>query len=532
MLTAQDSINASNNAYSTREVFAALPGYTQIGSVRDTDTGLQAVAYQNKLTGAIVISYEGTNLSDPSMYLKQLGADMKIAGGGVPDAFKAGSKFFQEIQTKNPGVDIYVTGHSFGGAIAEYVGWTNANLKGGITWGAPGIADPNYYFGMNLYQSSNPDNFFNYIDKQDPVGMFVPDIRGAKHFGQEMVSGVSGPKSIENHYLQNYSTAYSNTSLYRADASPSSNSWVESQIYSRSWRLLGEVDSPDGAGKSLVYETQDETTGSVTVAKTHQLSDGAGADGFSWETYADAGKTSLTSSMRITQAGETISVQLAGEINDVPFSNSIISVDPNATVSFSGTGNTILIGRGAIITFSDDGASNEITLSNGQTYTIAGLATVTSYLDGSKQIVYHNIDAPDRTELVSFSPDGSMRVVVDDGLGGHGLMAYDRTSDTWTVSGNIGDIPDINGNFNVSADSTATFTGTGNTVIAEPGATVRFTDDSATNVINLSNGESYTVVGRASVTNSGNTTTVVFQNSDGTTQTDKILDLGIWLKVA
>ncbi len=526
MLTAKDSINASNNAYSIHETFASLPGYKQIAFVKDARTGVQAVAYQNLATGAIVIAYEGTNLSDPTMYLKQLGADFMIAGGGTPDAFNAGLNFYQDIRDHNPGVSIYVTGHSFGGAIAEYIGWTTPTLTGGITWGAPGIVDPNYSFGTNLYKSSDPANFFNYINQQDPVGTFVPDRNNAQHFGQEMTFGVSGPKNIDYHYLQSYSTAYSNTSLYRTDNTPSSTSWIESQIYSRSWQLLGDVDSPDGTGKSQVYESRDADTGNVTVVMSHQQGDAAGVDGLTWQTYADSEKTSLTSSMRITEADGSITVQLAGVIDNVPFSNSMIRVNSNANVSFRGTGNMISIDRGATITFLDDSASNELTLANGKRYVIGGMATVTHNLDGSQRIAYHNTDAPDRIEWLSCSPDGNMQVTVDDGLGGHGQMAYDRASDTWTVSGHVGEIMDINEHFNVAAGATATFTGTGNTVIAEKGATVRFIDDSATNVITLSNGEPYTVAGRAEVTTAGNTTTVVFLNYDGSTQTDKIVDLG------
>jgi hypothetical protein len=52
----KDSLNASNNAYSTSQSFAALPGYKIINSARVENSGMQGVAYQNLTTGEMMIA--------------------------------------------------------------------------------------------------------------------------------------------------------------------------------------------------------------------------------------------------------------------------------------------------------------------------------------------------------------------------------------------------------------------------------------------------------------------------------------------
>ena len=65
---------------------------------------------------------------------------------------------------------IYVTGHSLGGAEAQYVAYMKPAVAGGITFGAPGIPP---YAGSNA--NANVSNVYNYVDYGDPVGNYASD---------------------------------------------------------------------------------------------------------------------------------------------------------------------------------------------------------------------------------------------------------------------------------------------------------------------------------------------------------------------
>ncbi len=202
-LSRTDALNASNNAYSNSQSFAALPGYSIIKSARVTDSGMQAVAYQNLTTGEILISYQGTNLSDPAMAAAQIAADKDLALGKTPPMFIDAAAFYDRVRKENGNTPIYLTGHSIGGGAAEYIAWTRYDVAGGITWGAPGIGYPGILgFPLSVHPS-DPSQFVNIIDRQDRIGNFVP-VNGS-HFGQVSLIGFDGPSNVETHYLLNYS---------------------------------------------------------------------------------------------------------------------------------------------------------------------------------------------------------------------------------------------------------------------------------------------------------------------------------------
>ena len=202
-LSLKDSLNASNNAYSTSQSFAALPGYKIIKSARVENSGMQGVAYQNLTTGEILISYQGTNLSDPAMVGAHLAADKDLALGKTPPMFIDAAAFYDRVRKDNGNTPIYLTGHSIGGGAAEYIASTRPDVAGGITWGAPGIGYPGIPGIPSSVHPSDPSKFVNIVDKQDKIGLFVP-VNGS-HFGQVSLIGVDGPSDVEAHYLLNYS---------------------------------------------------------------------------------------------------------------------------------------------------------------------------------------------------------------------------------------------------------------------------------------------------------------------------------------
>jgi hypothetical protein len=128
-------------------------------------------------TDQIVIAFEGTDPSsetlrkDPVFLAGQLEADAQIYFGQIPEAFTDALTFTQGVlETAEaqgiPRENVYVTGHSLGGAEAEYVA---AQLDlGGATFGAPGI------HASAIPEGSTPD-LINYVVYGDPVGNYSAD---------------------------------------------------------------------------------------------------------------------------------------------------------------------------------------------------------------------------------------------------------------------------------------------------------------------------------------------------------------------
>jgi hypothetical protein len=122
----------------------------------------------------IVIAFEGTDPSsetlrnNPIFLAGQLEADEQIYFGQIPEAFTHALAFTEEI-LETQGVsreNVFVTGHSLGGAEAEYVA---AQLDlGGATFGAPGI------HASAVPEGSTPE-LMNYVVYGDPVGNYSAD---------------------------------------------------------------------------------------------------------------------------------------------------------------------------------------------------------------------------------------------------------------------------------------------------------------------------------------------------------------------
>jgi hypothetical protein len=153
------------------------------GFFYDSDTGFRAVIYANNDRSTIVIAYRGT--VGGSDLAHSLEADAELAVGKTPEQFTEGDALFNVIKTAFPKAGIFLTGHSLGGAIAEFVSSRN-RLHSGDTFAAPGITIP----GGATRQTA----LLDVVDQADPVGTFTGVIPGS----QEHVGTVDpiGQKSL------------------------------------------------------------------------------------------------------------------------------------------------------------------------------------------------------------------------------------------------------------------------------------------------------------------------------------------------
>ena len=133
--------------------------------------GFHGVALETA-SGQVIIAFEGTALSDlqtrPTFVQAQLAGDAAIAKGQDAAAYADALRFANravaaaEAQGIAPS-DIFVDGHSSGGAQAEYVA-VKTGLAGD-TFGAPGIPAADMNTGVRSHLT-------NFVDYGDPVGNY------------------------------------------------------------------------------------------------------------------------------------------------------------------------------------------------------------------------------------------------------------------------------------------------------------------------------------------------------------------------
>jgi Ca2+-binding RTX toxin-like protein len=159
----------------------------------DPSTGFYGAAVASS-TGQVVVAFEGTNLyTGNSVFTKAQTFDDVSITYGLQALSYATAYDFTETAIKDAEADGYsadavsLTGHSLGGADAEYV----AQQTGlpGTTFGAPGISNDNSDF--------SGANFNDYVDRGDPVGNYAPggnedtilQSQTIAHYGQALYVG-------------------------------------------------------------------------------------------------------------------------------------------------------------------------------------------------------------------------------------------------------------------------------------------------------------------------------------------------------
>ena len=139
-----------------------------VTGVGEAWAGFAAVAYKNEQTKEIIISYRGTDSP-----LDVILSDAQLAFNLTPQQAAPAVEFFEDIvkNADNAGYSITITGHSLGGALAQYV----ASLKHvpAVTFNAPGVDVPS---------GGTSENIINYVNMNDIVGSYREHIGEARYY--------------------------------------------------------------------------------------------------------------------------------------------------------------------------------------------------------------------------------------------------------------------------------------------------------------------------------------------------------------
>ena len=139
-----------------------------------TPSGFQAAAFQSP-SGEIVFSFKGTDAGNGSEFNKDIAnADEQIFTGsskGLPAQFVDAENFVMPILRSNPDVKCSFTGHSLGGAIAQYM--TYRTIYKSVTFNAPGIGEViESATGDKVDYEFYKDIATNYANESDIVGNY------------------------------------------------------------------------------------------------------------------------------------------------------------------------------------------------------------------------------------------------------------------------------------------------------------------------------------------------------------------------
>jgi hypothetical protein len=193
-----DYLSFSQLAYDlTNSVPPSIPfptNWTELSAL--SSNGLEVAAFINSSTHQIVIAFRGSEFGTAT----DDQSDLDIGSGITPAAFPAAQAFAANIISNNPGFTYYVTGHSLGGAEAEYVAAEVPNIAGGVTFAAPGIA--NLLTSVPAATLANlPKTLTNYLISTDPLGnnagsgaqvAHVVPLSPVEYLSNVMVAALSG----------------------------------------------------------------------------------------------------------------------------------------------------------------------------------------------------------------------------------------------------------------------------------------------------------------------------------------------------
>ena len=175
-------LNAANWTYTRSsqmpdDLQPFLVGGKQLTMQLDQD-GFYAAAFLSP-ADQVVIAYEGTSpastYTNPTFALAQLLNDINVYLGQNIAAYTDAASFADQVVTaaKEQGIpasNVFITGHSLGGAETAYVAATLG--LSGETFGAPGIPSADV--------TANPGQLLNYVEYGDPVGNYAsqPPVEG------------------------------------------------------------------------------------------------------------------------------------------------------------------------------------------------------------------------------------------------------------------------------------------------------------------------------------------------------------------
>ena len=320
---------------------------TEIANIGDDGVssdwaGFQAVAYKNTSTKEIIIAYRGTDSLLDAIY-----SDAQIAFNLTPQQVNPAIQFYDDIYNnfKEEGYTISITGHSLGGALAQYV--AAQKQVSAVTFNAPGVSMP---------AGGNASGIVNYVNMNDFIGCLNTHLGETRYY---LPSGI-----VDDEFKPH--SDYINQDFSKYITLPSGVEWT----YEHAFALWGyDVNNTDMIQKGLLNEhvKPSKLKEAISILQEYFKDTDVIEQTFVFNVPTDNVLTNLIGKRDVyaigTSEGETISGK-NGE--DVIFGN---GGDDNIT---GGKGDDILIGgTGSDEIYGDSG--NDILIAGETTLTVEQL---------------------------------------------------------------------------------------------------------------------------------------------------------------
>jgi Ca2+-binding RTX toxin-like protein len=423
-------------------------------------------------TGQVVVAFEGTNVftANTIFTAAQSFDDFCITYGLLAPSYFSADAFTQTAiadaeAAGYSAADVSLTGHSLGGADAEYVGQQTG--LAGTTFGAPGIPTADTPYGGA--------NFVDYVDRGDPVGSYAPDgyevpllkAQTIAHYGQALYVGPYTNAALLIAASIAYEAAQASTSPSYAAA--------EYAASATSVALAASLYHPLGNYAVDLDLTVPGASGGLSATQT------GGAGGEDLSTGVSAGQAGgidipgldITSAGALQVTGSTVTVSSEGQSYslDLPAGHETFSlssdgqggtlVTPDAASSgyvFAGSNGATVQGGSAPLYFVGGSGPVSVTGGSGDT-TLFGGTGATVFQGGSgTNVLYGGVGA---STLIAGTGASTL-------IGGSGTMQAFAEGAAPVVLINGSGASTINGT--TGSGSETVFTGSGQSVIALDGA--------------------------------------------------------------
>ena len=194
------------------------PGWSRMGIHRDLlnveSTGFRAHVYHNEAMKEVVIAFGGTHMMDRGDW----SADWSIANGQLPWQFNDARTVYRNvlkfIEQEGIQAQISFTGHSLGGALAQYMA-IFAKGCSAVTIGAPGVLDALGEL-RSKYDPSYPYPVVNHVARGDAIGHYGRHL-GRTYYYVFDASDRMFPLTTPSHLLTNHDASRYRSEFLRTD---------------------------------------------------------------------------------------------------------------------------------------------------------------------------------------------------------------------------------------------------------------------------------------------------------------------------